>query len=99
VDDDGEGRQVVGQHVFALCRAFSAVHGEPVHRMQQRLRLRHALALVLDTQAPLAHLAAECGFASHAHLCGQFRREFGLTPSEVRRPEGWRALLSHGRDA
>lgn len=82
-----------GVSVFALCRAFRKVHGEPVHRMQQRLRLRHALALVLDTRASLAQVAADCGFASHAHLTTQFHREFGLTPSLARTPAGSRQLL------
>ncbi|RKG61345.1 AraC family transcriptional regulator [Corallococcus exercitus] len=80
--------------VFSLCRAFSAVHGEPVRRMQRRLRVRHALAWVLDTAAPLARVAAECGFASQTHLSTQFRRELGLTPGAVRRPEGCKSIFA-----
>ncbi|RKH13398.1 AraC family transcriptional regulator [Corallococcus sp. CA053C] len=86
-----------GVSVFSLCRAFSAVHGVPVHRMQQRLRLRHALSWVLDTAAPFAQVAAECGFASHAHLCTQFRREFGLTPSAVRRQAAFQTCSEQSR--
>jgi AraC-like DNA-binding protein len=74
-----------GVSVFALCRAFRAAHGESIHRRQQRVRVRHALALALETSWGLADIAAECGFASHAHLTSTFRRLLGVTPSEARR--------------
>ncbi len=74
-----------GVSVFALCRAFREVHGVSVHRHQQRLRVRHALAAMLDPDRTLADIAAEYGFASHAHLTSLFRRELGMPPREARR--------------
>jgi AraC-like DNA-binding protein len=79
----------LGVSIFALSRAFRRVHGVPVHRWRQRLRVRHALAAILDSRRSLAAVAADCGFSSHAHLTALFRREIGLTPSEVR-AAGWR---------
>jgi AraC family transcriptional regulator len=73
-----------GVSVFALCRAFRQIYGITIHRTLQRRRVRHALALMLDTDWTLAQIAAECGFASHAHLTGLFRREMGVPPSMAR---------------
>jgi AraC-like DNA-binding protein len=70
--------------VFTLSRAFARARGIGVHRTLQRLRVRHALALMLDTDWTLARIAAECGFASHAHLTLRFRRELGVGPAAVR---------------
>ena len=85
-----------GVSVFTLCRAFRRARGASVHRSRQRLRLRHALALMLDTDWPLARVAAECGFASHAHLTDRFRRELGITPARARR-SGGRARVERAR--
>ena len=74
-----------GVSMFAVCRAFRSARRTSVHRTLQRLRVRHALALMLDTSWSLARIAAECGFASHAHLTGLFRRELGASPSRLRR--------------
>jgi AraC-like DNA-binding protein len=74
-----------GVSVFALCRAFRAVHATGIHRRLQVLRLRHALALMLDSDRTLADIAVECGFASHAHMTTLFRRQTGLTPRAARR--------------
>jgi AraC-like DNA-binding protein len=40
----------------------------------------------------LTALAFELGFSSHSHFADAFRREFGRTPSEVRRNAGRRTL-------
>lgn len=49
------------------------------------VRLRHALAGLLDTAEPVAQIAAGTGFASQAHLTTRFRRRFGVTPAACRR--------------
>ena len=43
------------------------------------------LERLLETGDHISAIAADAGFASHSHLGGAFRREFGTTPSEVRR--------------
>jgi transcriptional regulator GlxA family with amidase domain len=40
--------------------------------------------LVRDSRADLAVLAAEAGYADHAHLTRTFRERFDLSPSEFR---------------
>lgn len=70
---------------FHLCRVFKRHTGLPVHRYLERLRLRQALACVLDTQERMITIAASCGFCSEAHLSNAFLREFGHRPSRLRR--------------
>jgi AraC family transcriptional regulator len=59
--------------------------GTSIHRYQAELRLRHALALVLDTRRPLTHVAYDAGFANQGHFGNAFRKRFGSAPSVVRR--------------
>lgn len=80
-----------GVSVFHACRAFRRAMHTSIHRYQQSVRLRHALALLLDSSMPLARIAVESGFANQGHLGNIFRRRFGLTPTRVR-VAGLRAL-------
>lgn len=74
-----------GVSVFHACRVFRKVTGTSIHAHVQELRLRHALALLLDTRLPLAEVALEAGFANQGHLGNAFRRRFGRTPGAVRK--------------
>ena len=73
-----------GVSVFHACRAFRRAMHTSIHRYQQNVRLRHALALLLDSSMPLARIAVDSGFANQGHLGNMFRRRFGLTPARVR---------------
>ena len=57
-------------------------------RYANRLRLREALARLADGEGDLTRVALACGFYDHSHFANAFRREFGLSPSAVRRG-GW----------
>ncbi|WP_422928269.1 helix-turn-helix domain-containing protein [Singulisphaera sp. PoT] len=48
--------------------------------------------------ADLTALALELGFSSHGHFSDTFRREFGRTPSEVRRESNPRGLRQLSKD-
>ena len=67
------------------CRAFRRATGRTIHAHHEDVRLRHALALVLDTERPLAEVAAATGFANQGHLGNRFRRRFGTSPGRARR--------------
>ncbi len=77
---------------FHLARVFQQRTGVPVHRYLTRLRLRAALERLADGTNDLTALALELGFSSHSHFSDSFRREFGRTPSDVRRQAGPPAL-------
>lgn len=69
---------------FHLCRLFKQETGMPMHRYVNRLRLREAMEQ-LTAGSDLTQLALSLGFAGHSHFTNAFRKEFGVTPSEVRR--------------
>ena len=71
--------------VFHACRAFRRAIDMSIHRYQQTVRLRHALAMVLETSVPLARIAVDTGCANQGHLGNVFHRRFGLTPARLRR--------------
>ncbi|HEV2844437.1 MAG TPA: AraC family transcriptional regulator [Thermoanaerobaculia bacterium] len=82
LNDIGRALHVSTYH---LCRIFKEETGEPIHRYLNRLRLRHALDTLATTgQADLSELAFSLGFADHSHLSNSFRKEFGVSPRQVR---------------
>jgi len=76
--------RATGVSEFHLCRAFRHATGCTIGAFYRELRLRHALALVVDTRQPIVEVALATGFASHAHLTTQFRARFGMTPRRAR---------------
>ncbi|MBX7221706.1 MAG: AraC family transcriptional regulator [Blastocatellia bacterium] len=69
---------------FHLARIFQRKTGIPIHRYQNRLRLRFSLERLAEGVTDLTALALELGFSSHSHFCDAFRQEFGRPPSAVR---------------
>ena len=70
-----------------LARAFKATTGTTLHHALMERRIARARMLMTQTDSnhwTLARIAAETGFASHAHLATAFRRVLGLTPSQWR---------------
>jgi AraC-like DNA-binding protein len=77
---------------FHLARVFRQRTGVPIHRYLNRLRLRAAIERLSGGADDLTALALESGFSSHSHFTDAFRREFGRTPSDVRRELSRRTL-------
>jgi AraC family transcriptional regulator len=73
-----------GYSLFHACRVFRATTGYTIHGYRRELRLRHALAALVDGSEPLAAIAARVGFASQSHLTNLFRDRFGITPAKAR---------------
>jgi AraC-like DNA-binding protein len=40
--------------------------------------------MLLKPQISISEIAHSCGFASHSHLCREFKAHFGVTPSQFR---------------
>lgn len=53
-----------------------------------RVRLDHASRLLLDTDHPVADVAAQCGFSSATHFCRHFRSALGCSPGEFKAAGG-----------
>ena len=77
---------------FHFTRIFQQRVGIPVHRYLTQLRLRAALERLAEGEDDLTALALDLGFSSHSHFADSFRKEFGKTPSDVRRLSSKRAF-------
>jgi AraC family transcriptional regulator len=82
--------QVAGRHEVHLAREFRRFFGTSIGQYLRRLRCERAAALLAQPRGTrtLTEVALCCGFSSHAHLCHEFRRAFGVTPSHYRRMAG-----------
>jgi len=74
----------VGASPFNFARIFQEQTGLPIHRYLTLLRLRASLERLSEKEEDLTSLALDLGFSSHSHFTDVFRREFGMTPSEIR---------------
>ena len=75
-----------------MCRVFRRATGQTILGFRRELRLRHALARLLDGDEPVADIAATTGFASQSHLTNLMTARFGVTPARVRTRDGQRVL-------
>lgn len=80
----GDIARAVASSPYHLARIFKREVGVPIHRYLNRLRLRASLHYLPDWKRGLTDLALELGYSSHSHFSDAFRREFGLSPSELR---------------
>lgn len=77
--------QCLGLSTPFFSRAFREATGRSPQEHIIRRRLQRAINLVRETQSSLAAIAAECGFASHAHMSNLFRTRLGVSPGELQR--------------
>ena len=76
--------RVAGRHGVHLAREFRRFFGTSVGTYMRRLRTEHVARLLQRRHTRISDIALDCGFASHAHLCREFRAHFGVTPSQYR---------------
>ncbi len=77
----------VGLSPHHLSRIFAHDTGRSLSTFRTELRIVAALDLLAAGAyrvGGLADIAAECGFADHAHMTRTFRRHLAATPSQVR---------------
>lgn len=67
-----------------LSRIFAAETGQTISAYRNCLRARVALERVAAGERSLARIAADLGFADHAHLTRVVRRQAGAPPSNLR---------------
>ena len=71
--------------VSHFARAFKCTFGYSPHVFLLRRRMERAQGLMLKSNAPLAQISIECGFADQAHMSRLFRQFTGESPSAWRR--------------
>jgi len=69
---------------YHLSRIFTTETGETISRYRNRIRTRLALDRITSGDRSLARVAADLGFADHAHLTRVIRAEAGAPPSWLR---------------
>ncbi|MGY4496926.1 AraC family transcriptional regulator [Bradyrhizobium sp. GM24.11] len=70
---------------FHFCRAFKESAGLSPHAWLRRYRFEQAMNMLRDTDATIALVAAELGYASQTAFAAAFRRSTGETPGDWRR--------------
>lgn len=84
----------LGIGVRQLARRFQNVVGLTPKAFGRVRRVRATMAVLLDgTEASWSRLAAELGYADHAHLTREFRSVTGFAPTELRERL---AAIEHG---
>jgi AraC family transcriptional regulator len=71
--------------VSYFARAFKCSFGYSPHVFLLRRRMERAQGLMLKSNAPLAQIAIECGFADQAHMSRLFLQFTGERPAAWRR--------------
>jgi AraC family transcriptional regulator len=72
------------RHPAWLARAYRACRGEGLGDTLRRKRVEQATLRLRAGGAPLADVAAECGFCDQSHMNRSFRAVLGRTPLQVR---------------
>jgi AraC family transcriptional regulator len=70
---------------FHFCRAFKESTGLSPHGWLRQYRLEQAMNMLRNTDASIASVAAELGYASQTAFAAAFRKLAGETPSNWRR--------------
>jgi AraC-like DNA-binding protein len=69
---------------WTVSRGFALVFGVSPEAFRARTRARRALNVIRDTQAPLATIAAELGFADQSHMTRSIKQLTGVGPQTWR---------------
>ena len=69
---------------WSMSRGFKSVFGVAPETFRARIRTHQALKRICDTQAPLARIAAELGFADQSHMTRSVRQLAGIAPQAWR---------------
>ncbi len=85
---DGRGvteiSKAAGMSRHHFSRSWSERFGSPPSACIRKVKALRALRLILTTNQRLADIAAECGFASHAHMTEVITRQIGACPARIR---------------
>ena len=73
---------------WAVSRGFGMVFGVSPETFRARARARLALTRIHETQAPLASIAAELGFADQSHMTRSVKQLTGIAP------QAWRSAAN-----
>lgn len=67
------------------CRMFKRLTGETIFSYLQSYRLARSVQLLRTSDASVSRIAYECGFCSTSYFIEVFKRNFGMTPRQLRK--------------
>jgi transcriptional regulator GlxA family with amidase domain len=70
---------------------FRREAGDSIHKLLTKARVRHAEAVLANSDLPIGEVALECGFATIQYFSRVFREVTGQTPNEFRRQSAERS--------
>lgn len=76
--------EMLGYHPYYISSAFKKHEQITLHQYIMKQRLHKALSLISETHLPLEEIARRCGFCSQSHLTRSIKKEYGMTPKEIR---------------
>lgn len=76
---------IAGYSRFHFVRAFKDSIGMPPYAFLVRQRVHAAQEMLRGGDRPIAEIAQQTGFGTHAHFSARFREVAGMTPAEYRR--------------
>lgn len=83
-----ETAKVAGLGPESFSRFFRRLTGRTFIETLIQIRLASAMARLAETTDTIAAVAYECGFEDLSNFNRQFRRRYGITPSEARKRSG-----------
>ena len=77
-------RQVGGSE-SKLKLMFRETYGDSIFKYHKKKRLEKSINLLRDTTLSIGQIAEDCGFISFSHFTRSFKKEYGITPSKIRK--------------
>lgn len=74
----------VGTNEFKLKRGFKEIFGTSPYAYHLQHKLEIARSFILDTELTISEIAYKVGYSDPAHLSNAFRRQYGISPSDLR---------------
>jgi|GEM_PF-665717 AraC family transcriptional regulator, arabinose operon regulatory protein len=82
----------VGISRSRLAELFTLEVGSSIHRFLNKVRVRHAEALLTQSNLSIGEIALECGFATIQHFSRIFKEVNGQAPINFRRRSEYRGI-------
>ena len=92
IDDVAEH---VGKSRSYLQRQYKKQVGETIMETLNNLRIQKAATLIDNTNTPITQIATDVGFSNKNHLNYEFKKVYGLSPSEYKRLRGKNHIDHH----
>jgi AraC family transcriptional regulator len=81
----GDLAELAGYSQDHFSRLFKRCFGQPPYQYVLTRRVERAKTMLKDHGRPISNVAAECGFATQAHLNTAFKQRTGVTPGVFRK--------------